>query len=229
MKKAIILIFFFLCGSITVWAQGTIYIHEVDVIPTNPTINDSIQVRVLVVGTDFGPKIYDSLSFSGDTIYINYCVSTTGLTSVRTMIDTFELGTLPAADYTVQVKAFKSALGPNPVDCNNHIHSDTVNKPFTVTDNFSVKEEKLNNGLSAHVMPNPAENLQQLILKTEKAGSISIQICDLSGRVIMDIVSGNVQAGEHSFTADLTNLKSGMYVYRVSDGENILILKTLKN
>ena len=160
-----------------------------------------------------------------DTIHIYYCISPGIGLATRTFIDTFDVGMLAAGDYTVLVKSYKAS---DTIDCSNPSDSASSTKSFNVTDNFSVKEEILNIGLSAHVMPNPVENLQQLILKTEKAGSISIQICDLSGRVIMDVVSGNVQAGEHSFTADLTNLKSGMYVYRISDGENIFILKTLK-
>ncbi len=223
-KRTTLIMLLLLLGSFAAWCQG-IDVKSIEIIPEYPVITDSVKVRVEVLGTDYGHKIYDSLSISGDTIHIKYCVFLSPFAAGRVFTDTFELGTLAAGDYTVQVKAYKSL---DTLNCNTPVGTASDTKSFNVTDNFSVKEEILNNGLSAHVMPNPAKNLQQLILKTEKAGNISIQICDLSGRVIMDVVSGNVLAGEHSFTADLTNLKSGMYVYRISYGDNILILKTLK-
>lgn len=59
MKKAIILIF--LCGSFAAWSQS-IGVGSIDIIPKDPNVNDSVKVAIMVFGTDYGPKIYDSLS-----------------------------------------------------------------------------------------------------------------------------------------------------------------------
>ena len=226
MRKTI-LILLFLCGSFTAWSQ-TIRIDTVKIIPENPTIIDSVKVRVHVFSNDYGPKLYDSLSISGDTIHIYYCISTAPQPAGRYFIDTFALGTLAAGDYIVLVKAYKSSNVINPVDCNNPWDSASAIKPFTVTGAVSVDRETPERGFSIHLAPNPAESFQQVVITTEKPENMTIQLFDLSGRLVRDVFSGEVEAGEQSFTVDLTGLKSGTYVCKVLTDNNMYHLKAIK-
>lgn len=224
MKKRIILIMFLLLGSFAAWSQY-VTVRAVDIIPINPIISDSVKVRVQVLCTDYGHKIYDSLSISGDTIHINYCIFLSPFAAGRIFTDTFELGTLAAGDYTVLVKAYKTQ---DTVDCTNAVDSGSATKSFTVTETVSVRNETLENGFSLRVTPNPAGSFQQVVITTEKPQNISIQLFDMTGRLVREVFSGEVEAGEQSFTADLTGLKSGTYVYRVLTEGSLHHLKTVK-
>ena len=195
-----------------------------EIIPENPTIIDSVKVGVIIVNTSYSSKIYDSLSIAGDTIHIYYCVTSTGLPSVTVYTDTFALGTLAAGDYTVLVKASRTM----DTTCNNPFDTVTAIRPFTVTGNVSIHREIPEHGFSIHLAPNPAESFQQVVITTEKPENMTIQLFDLSGRLVRDVFSGEVEAGEQSFTVDLTGLKSGTYVCKVLTDNNMYHLKAIK-
>ena len=218
-----ILILLFLCGSFTAWSQ-TIRIDTVEIIPVNPVVTDSVKVGVHMVSTLYSIKNSDSLSITGDTIHIYYCISISLLTSVTVFTDTFALGTLAAGDYTVRVKAYETM----DTTCNNPGDSVSASTPFTVTGAVSVDRETPERGFSIHLAPNPAESFQQVVITTEKPENMTIQLFDLSGRLVRDVFSGEVEAGEQSFTVDLTGLKSGTYVCKVLTDNNMYHLKAIK-
>ncbi|MCC5919005.1 MAG: T9SS type A sorting domain-containing protein, partial [Cryomorphaceae bacterium] len=174
---------------------------------------------------DHSNKINDSLSIIGDTICIYYCISSSPGMTAPTFIDTFELGMFTAGDYFVVVNAYKAI---DTVDCSNPIDSARGTETFTITETVSVHRETLEDDFSLEIAPNPTDDFQTLTLKTETSGKIHIEIYDLSGRMVRQVFSGEMAAGEQTFLADLRDLKSGTYLYRVAMGNEIYHLKAVK-
>jgi len=87
---------------------------------------------------------------------------------------------------------------------------------FTVNHSFSVTvtrwpvgiEEK--NAIVSKVYPNPAEEIVNFELKTKMASTI--EILDVSGKVVKLM---KVNAGEHAVVLDISDLKHGLYMFRV--------------
>ncbi|MDI1356201.1 MAG: T9SS type A sorting domain-containing protein [bacterium] len=67
------------------------------------------------------------------------------------------------------------------------------------------------NGLVS-LYPNPSSDLTSLKVSAEKAGSISISIYDLTGKLVQKLVeNGVVVAGENTFTINTADFNNGIY------------------
>ncbi len=62
--------------------------------------------------------------------------------------------------------------------------------------------------------PNPADNTVNIPVKSNKAEQISIALYDLTGKKVRDIFEGQIN-GEKTFRIDVSDLKEGMYIYKV--------------
>ncbi|MCC5917967.1 MAG: T9SS type A sorting domain-containing protein, partial [Cryomorphaceae bacterium] len=207
MKKPILLLLM-ICAGFTSWSQSI----NVNIIPNNPHISDSVKVSVGIGYFHYIEKISDSLFISGDTIHIKYCVGIGPFTVPTAFFDTFSLGMFPHGHYTVFVKAFYST---NTTDCINDTSYFSQTKSFQVSETISVHRETLEDDFSLELAPNPTDDFQTLTLKTVTSGKIHIEIYDLSGRMVRQVFSGEMSIGEQSFLADLRDLRSGTYFYKV--------------
>ncbi|MCC5919004.1 MAG: T9SS type A sorting domain-containing protein [Cryomorphaceae bacterium] len=217
MKKSV-LILLMIIGSLASRSQSI----NINIIPENPHISDSVKVNVVISYGHLIFKISDSLFISGDTIHIKYCVVLGPTHSPTFFTDTFSLGTFADGDYTVMVKAFYSTNG---IDCIGDTSYFSRSKSFQVSETVSVHHETLESDFSLELAPNPTSDFQTLTLKTETSGKIHIEIYDLSGRMVRQVFSGEISVGEQTFIADLRDLKSGTYVYRVRTEEGVYLLK----
>ncbi|MBP6731224.1 MAG: DUF4397 domain-containing protein [Chitinophagales bacterium] len=77
----------------------------------------------------------------------------------------------------------------------------------------SVNDFKSEIGLS--MFPNPNSGTMNINFTLEKPEAVTIQITDLSGKVVQEIANGNILSGRQNIFADLGSLSSGMYVARV--------------
>lgn len=68
--------------------------------------------------------------------------------------------------------------------------------------------------------PNPAVNSTNIRFALAKGTDVTIQIMDLSGRVISTINKTGFGAGEHNVAVETANLPAGEYVYIIRTGEN---------
>ncbi len=97
--KTIFTIFLFAIFSIQLFAQGTI--TGISVVPSNPTVADNIEIHVDVMFTssDCQPD-NQSHSVNGTTISASalHCVGM--LTAICNTTDVFQIGQLPAGNYT---------------------------------------------------------------------------------------------------------------------------------
>lgn len=63
--------------------------------------------------------------------------------------------------------------------------------------------------------PNPFNPSTTIMIDMPEAGNIKLAVYDLLGQEVMQIASGSVEAGRHSYSIDASGLSSGMYLYRI--------------
>ena len=100
------------------------------------------------------------------------------------------------------------------------VASDTVS--FTVTENGI--EPGPVSGLDLTVLPNPFTESAALSFRTGLSGHVSVQVFDLSGRLVRSLAGTEMAAGEHSIGWDGRDdsdgvLPSGVYICRVIAAE----------
>ncbi|MFA5668768.1 MAG: FG-GAP-like repeat-containing protein [Balneolaceae bacterium] len=71
---------------------------------------------------------------------------------------------------------------------------------------------------------NPSTNIQFSIPKTEQ---VTLNVFDITGRLVAEIINGKVNAGVHSHTFDASHLASGMYIYRLQVGSKAITKKMI--
>lgn len=66
-----------------------------------------------------------------------------------------------------------------------------------------------------HNYPNPFNPTTTIPLALPEAGLVKLVLYDISGRMVKEIYSGELNAGYHDFNFHIGNLASGIYIYRV--------------
>jgi hypothetical protein len=78
--------------------------------------------------------------------------------------------------------------------------------------------------------PNPFNPSTVIRFDLPEAQVVSVKVFNVLGQEVMTVASGLHEAGEHSVTADFSNLPTGMYIYRMnagkfSDVKKLLVVK----
>ncbi len=76
-----------------------------------------------------------------------------------------------------------------------------------------VKEKTKNN--EDKIYPNPSTNSADIAFALDDAEEIKIMIYDNSGRLIETLHSGLLEAGEHTFSWNCSNVSSGKYICNI--------------
>jgi hypothetical protein len=66
-----------------------------------------------------------------------------------------------------------------------------------------------------NMFPNPSNGMLNFTFDAKEPGRVTIDITDLSGRIVKEIYNDNV-SGKQTITANLNELSNGMYVARVT-------------
>ena len=66
--------------------------------------------------------------------------------------------------------------------------------------------------------PNPFNPTTTIQFGLPKAGDVSLEVFDMTGRRVATLVDENKSAGWHNVTFDASSLASGMYIYRIQSG-----------
>ncbi len=75
--------------------------------------------------------------------------------------------------------------------------------------------------------PNPFNPTTSISYAVPVAGQVTLEVFDLLGRSVSVLVDGVVSAGEHTYQFDAADLPSGMYLYRLTAGEQTTTRKML--
>ncbi|MEO1257755.1 MAG: hypothetical protein AAFZ15_03130 [Bacteroidota bacterium] len=81
---------------------------------------------------------------------------------------------------------------------------------------------------SLHVYPVPAIDQQTVYFEIKTSGSTAVQIISQDGKVLQNIFSGNLDAGEYNMNAQINNIQSDLFFYRVSGKDGVSIAKSIK-
>lgn len=65
---------------------------------------------------------------------------------------------------------------------------------------------------SISIMPNPADDEAMISFNNTEAGQAKIVLVDLAGREVMELMNGNITAGNHRMVVNTESLNSGMYL-----------------
>lgn len=104
--------------------------------------------------------------------------------------------------------------------------SDNSTKTITLSGNgtpLGVKTETKSRGITLKQnAPNPFSASTQIAFELEKGGYATLQVVDMTGRVVSELQNGSLAAGPHSFTFDASNLPQGTYFYSLNvNGVNL--------
>jgi hypothetical protein len=110
------------------------------------------------------------------------------------------------------------------VDIHNNISAPStgVTVPTSLEDDQSVNEFALSQNF-----PNPFNPSTVIGYEIAVSGPARVAVYDVLGREVAVLVDRVMPAGSHTVTFDATNLTSGMYLYRLEAGGNILTRKML--
>ncbi|NLR92133.1 S8 family serine peptidase [Flammeovirga agarivorans] len=82
---------------------------------------------------------------------------------------------------------------------------------------------------SVKVYPNPTSDITNIELQLEESTQVDIQLFNIQGQRIKQILNKRLPAGPHLIPSNLQNQNSGMYLYKMlMNGEDQEILKVLK-
>lgn len=114
--------------------------------------------------------------------------------------------------------------------CDQYLNPDN-NKGYGIPDFsqalFVLNGKKLVNPSGNEVIscyPNPTQSRLHLALFSSFSQEIVIYLCDLSGRIMDEMISEGLPGGYHHFQVEMGNLSSGLYLLRVKfrDAEQVL-------
>lgn len=185
--------------SFQLFAQGgTIVSFTLN--PANPIEGDDVEVYAEVSfpysGCDLDFIAYP-LNGTNISATAHHCIGL--LAAICNTTDTFELGQLPAGDYTLDLTLTSGSGGPN---CTPGIVADD-NDQFQFTVSPAVGVEELES-LKDLIYPNPF--VQELNFKSPLAESALIT--DINGKIVVEIDAGAI-------SIDLKALPSGVYLFRI--------------
>jgi aminopeptidase N len=66
--------------------------------------------------------------------------------------------------------------------------------------------------------PNPANTETTISYQLEKAGEVSVELFDITGKRVKEIADGFMQNGSHSISLDVQDLNPGIYFYSLTSG-----------
>ncbi|TRX67528.1 starch-binding protein [Flammeovirga kamogawensis] len=78
------------------------------------------------------------------------------------------------------------------------------------------------------IYPTEIQNKFTVSLKLLSDTNVVLQMINLNGQEVMEPITENLLKGRHSFTVDNIQLKSGLYLLKVSTGDQIYVKKILK-
>lgn len=96
-----------------------------------------------------------------------------------------------------------------------------VNQPLT--NEFAGLES------SNRLYPNPVTNKATLIYEVKEKGKVSIDLLNEQGKTIRNLLNKNQAPGQYSLEVNLSEVKSGLYFYKINSKSGTVTERFLKN
>lgn len=84
-------------------------------------------------------------------------------------------------------------------------------------------------GASVSVAPNPAANDAVAVVNLEKAGDTRVELMDATGRTVLLLKNGRLNAGTTRITIPANTLNQGVYLVRVQQNDTVRVTRFTKN
>ncbi len=78
------------------------------------------------------------------------------------------------------------------------------------------------------VMPNPANDQAQLLLRLPRSGALRLEMMDMLGRTVQVLHDGQHPAGELRLDLPLTSLRAGIYLIRLQQGDRTEVVRLVR-
>ncbi|NNC86394.1 MAG: T9SS type A sorting domain-containing protein [Bacteroidia bacterium] len=194
-----ILSLFILCTNST-YAQ-TAFIQNIVVIPSQPTINDSIYA-IITTSFSSGPcnQVTQYVTILGNSINVQSGHNLGPLTYICTSIDTVAIGFLSAGLYTLNAN----------INASGAMASDSIQ--FVVINPTSVYDLHFN---QVKLYPNPANECIK-IESNSKNPIKQISIFDFSGREVLNTDVTLVSTEKEEILIDIADISNGIYYLQLS-------------
>jgi len=75
--------------------------------------------------------------------------------------------------------------------------------------------------------PNPFNPSTTISFAIPKSANVELSVYNVLGEKVAELVNGSLSAGYHSVTFDASYLTSGIYIYRISAGNNVSVKKMM--
>lgn len=224
MKTKIIFLILSIIFIITI-GKGQPY-PNITIIPTQPTIKDTIIANCLVGAGYYPCDAYwqtltriSSFIFKAEALH---CIDHFGSTCLS--YDNFFLGTLPAGNYVFYYRAYPSNSWTYPC-----ILADTIlgslsdSIYFTVSNTNGIND--IENNRFIVVNPNPANDEVNLNLSTTTE-NINITLFDVFGKRVKDIYNGK---SKETIKFSCVEFSNGIYFLTMKTAQSIQTVKVLVN
>jgi hypothetical protein len=165
------------------------------------TINPPLNVTISRLRIQNVPGSYPS----GEYYYLGYAALTYGGTIVDSSFFTFTKSTIADGGTLVMDALCLGELFPGEIPI--------ASQPMA----FGLGE----------VYPNPFNPSTAISYKLSVAGHVSLQVYDVTGRLVARLVNGTQEAGIYKVTFDGSNLASGLYFVMMQSGEYTAVKKMM--
>jgi len=83
------------------------------------------------------------------------------------------------------------------------------------------------NGTSFTNYPNPFTNNTTFIVSLNENVRVTLDILNLAGKKIENVVDKNIGAGEHTFSWSRSDIPAGIYLCRMKAGNDVIVRKLI--
>jgi len=93
-----------------------------------------------------------------------------------------------------------------------------------------VSNEKIDNNLTFHLYdcyPNPFNPVTNIKFSIPIEAKVILSVYNMLGEKVCDLLNQNLSAGTYNYKFNATNLSSGMYIYKLTVGRNVVSKKML--
>lgn len=184
-----------------------------------------------IVGEDAGIMAGYSLEYAGNNSYIDHIAPKNGSTLIFSNDNpnygtgvSFENETYKTIGTSFEFAGLVDQAGGSTKDgvMAEILYFFGINYTWTGIDDY------IFNALDINAYPNPATDNIAIQFALNKSSETSLYIYDLTGRKVITLLSTERQsAGKHVFKWDITNVKAGIYFYRLTIGNKSVTKKII--
>lgn len=161
-------------------------------------------------------------AISSATTDINGYYEFTGLDNNATFIVRADIPGLPNDSiYTFTVNPGDGALDSL------NFYVDSVGVYIVTEDIFTSIKSNTSSGLSYNLQPNPTKGVVSLVVETNDAVEVNVIVTNIVGETIFSNMY-KASSGVNKYPIDLTSYTQGIYFVRISQGDNYIVKKVIK-